>query len=113
MKLSVRVKTQWKNVCSTIYNALDIKSLQIKPYPDFEEVFTQSELKGFYYPLCTVSYKNKNTNQNLTFHIVSSNGLWLDEGKTTPELNNSFSVLPHLKAPLIKISSRLITTKTS
>lgn len=92
MKLSVRVKTQWKNVCSTNYNSLDIKSLQIKPYPDFEEVFTQPELKGFYYPLCTVSYKNKDTNQNFIFHIVSSNGLWLDEDKITPELNNSFSV---------------------
>ena len=44
--------------------------MEIKMYPSFNEVFTNEELLGVFYPLCSVE------NQ---LHFVSSNGLWMDE----------------------------------
>jgi len=44
--------------------------MKIKMYPSFNEVFTNDELYGVFYPLCTVENK---------LHFVSSNGLWMDE----------------------------------
>jgi len=50
----------------------DIKKIdmEIKMYPAFSEVFTNNDLLGIFYPLCSVE------NQ---LHFVSSNGLWMDE----------------------------------
>ena len=53
----------------------------IKPYPAFNEVFADDELKGVFYPLCTVVDKEKHKNK--TFHFISSNGLWMNEAFET------------------------------
>jgi len=50
---------------------------EIKPYPTFNEVFADDELKGIFYPLCTVVDKEKHKNK--LFHFISSNGLWMNE----------------------------------
>lgn len=92
MKLSQPIAERWKNSCSPKSNIFDIESLEVKPYPEFEEVFEDHNLKGFFYPLCSVIYKEKQSGINRAFHIVSHNGLWLDESKCTFELNEDFSV---------------------
>jgi len=53
--------------------------MEIKMYPAFNEVFTNDELLGVFYPLCSVE-------KNL--HFISSNGLWMDEQYQTED--NSF-----------------------
>lgn len=60
------------------------KSFEIKVYPAFDDVFANDELKGVFYPLCSVTETKKYKNK--TFHFVSSNGLWMDEDFAT-ELN--------------------------
>jgi hypothetical protein len=54
--------------------------MEIKMYPSFEEIFATGELRGIFYPLCSVG-------ENL--HFVSSNGLWFDEQFCTE--NNTFA----------------------
>lgn len=92
MQFSLPLIERWKNSCNPTNNIFDIDSLQIKLYPEFEEVFLNNELKGFYFPLCSIIYKNKKNGKNNTFHIVSHNGLWLDETKNYQEINPNYSV---------------------
>lgn len=90
IKLSIPLVELWKNSCNPKNNIFDIESLEIKPYPEFEEIFLDNSLKGFYYPLCSVKFKHKNQNQ--IFHILSHNGLWIDETKNSHELNAQYSL---------------------
>ena len=92
MKLSEPIVERWKNSCSPTSNIFDIESLEVKPYPEFEEVFEDNNLKGFFFPLCSLIYRDKKSDINRVFHVLSHNGLWLDESKSTFELNENFSV---------------------
>lgn len=92
MKLSEPIVERWKNSCNSTTNPFDAESLELKPYPEFDEVFVNDNLKGFYFPLCSLIYKDKKSGTNRTFHILSHNGLWLDESENSFELNQDFSV---------------------
>jgi hypothetical protein len=48
--------------------------MNIKPYPSFDEVFTNDALKGIFYPLCSLSTQN-----GAMVHFISSNGMWLNK----------------------------------
>lgn len=56
-------------------------------YPAFEDVFTNDDLKGVFYPLCTVTLGN-----NEQLHFVSHNGMWIDEEVESSTNNNRFVV---------------------
>ncbi len=45
----------------------------MKLYPSFDEVFVNDDLKGIFYPLCSVEIADK------TLHFVSHNGMWLNK----------------------------------
>ena len=45
--------------------------MKIALYPEFEEVFADNQLKGIFYPLCSLTLA---TNEKI--HFVSHNGLW-------------------------------------
>ena len=52
MKLSEPIVERWKSSCNPTHNNFDIESLEVKPFPEFEEVFEDNNLKGFFFPLC-------------------------------------------------------------
>ena len=91
-KLSIPLSDRWKNACSPENNIFDIENLKIKPYPEFEDVFFNNTLKGFYFPLCSIILKNKKKDNNQIFHIVSHNGLWLNENSKNSRVNTNYSV---------------------
>jgi hypothetical protein len=49
-------------------------------YPSFDEVFATKDLKGIFYPLCSV-----NADEFGDLHFVSSNGLWINENFATKQ----------------------------
>lgn len=54
-------------------------------YPKFDEVFTHQTLKGIFHPLCSLTFDKY---PDKVFHVISSNGLWMDEKFETE--NNTF-----------------------
>lgn len=81
----------WKQSCSKGKHPFKIESLEVRHYPDFEDVFLDEKLEGFFYPLCTLSFFKKEADKRQVFHLVSYNGLWLDETQESAELNEGFS----------------------
>ncbi|MGI9525544.1 MAG: hypothetical protein ACR2MS_00375 [Weeksellaceae bacterium] len=62
--------------------------MKIKLYPAFEDVFINDQLKGIFYPLCTIILKDVNQTQ---LHFVSHNGVWIDETYSTMNNNNIYT----------------------
>ncbi len=60
--------------------------MKLELYPTFESVFTDEQLKGVFYPLCSLTLDKY---PNEVFHFISSNGLWMDENFETE--NNTFN----------------------
>lgn len=96
-KLSTPLTELWKNLCKEETNPFEINKIQIKPYPEFEEVFIDNSLKGFYYPLCTLKINDQITGQIHIFHVLSNNGLWLDGNKSSSKINSNYSVFKRIE----------------
>ncbi len=60
--------------------------MKIELYPNFESVFTDEQLKGIFYPLCSIELDDKTT-----LFFVSSNGIWIDENDTSDVNSNCFT----------------------
>ena len=56
--------------------------MKINLYPNFDDAFADETLKGIFYPLCSLTLEKY---PNKIFHIISSNGLWMDENFETKE----------------------------
>ncbi|MDR0229165.1 MAG: hypothetical protein LBI72_08900 [Flavobacteriaceae bacterium] len=59
--------------------------MEIKLYPLFEEVFVNQDLKGIFYPLCTVQIA---TGEKL--HFVSHNGIWTNSQSSSEQNTDSY-----------------------
>jgi len=92
MSATKPVAEAWKQSCSKGKHPFKIESLQVIHYPDFGDVFFDKKLEGFFYPLCSLSFSKKEGDKKQVFHLVSYNGLWLDETQKSAELNEGFSV---------------------
>ncbi len=62
--------------------------MKIELYPNFENVFTDEQLKGIFYPLCSVEL---NDEKHTKLFFVSSNGVWIDEDNSSDINNNTFT----------------------
>lgn len=62
--------------------------VNITLYPAYADVFTNDDLKGVFYPLCTVTLENEEQ-----LHFVSHNGMWIDEEVESSTNNSQFVVL--------------------
>lgn len=81
----------WKQSCSIEKHPFKIESLELSHYPNFEDVFLDKKLEGFFYPLCSLYFSGKEDDKKQVFHLVSCNGLWLDQAEESAGLNEGFS----------------------
>ena len=63
--------------------------MKINLYPNFDDVFADETLKGIFYPLCSLTLEKY---PNKIFHIISSNGLWMDENFETKENTSNYTL---------------------
>lgn len=91
MLLSKATSDKWKKLHGKGSYVYDSENIWIKPYPEFEEVFANDDLKDIFYPLCSVILTEKETDRQVVLHLVSHNGLWIDETKESDTLNGTYA----------------------
>lgn len=62
--------------------------MKIELYPTFDEVFYDQQLKGIFYPLCSIELDDA---QKTKLFFVSSNGIWMNESETSDFNNSAFT----------------------
>lgn len=92
MQLSQPIRDLWKKKCDLTNNVFSLEGIEIIEYPDFTTVFENEELKGIYHPLCSVKIKKKKSKDYSIFHIVSHNGVWLNDENNTGNPNEEYSI---------------------
>lgn len=72
------------------HKRFDVTTLKIKPFPDHQEVFTSEDTCGLFFPLCSFKIVDTQSNNQQCFHIVSHNGIWLDDTHSDLHLNSDY-----------------------
>lgn len=62
--------------------------MKLELYPTFDSVFTDNQLKGIFYPLCTIEL---NDEKNTRLFFVSSNGIWTNENTSSENNNHTYT----------------------